>query len=391
MTLADSNSPPPHLAGPPVYTNWIAANAGHPPLGVNEFPLFTDAHITGEVAVGPYEFINTVPIPRIGLIKASVVLRVAGHVIWPSPDMTKTSTDLYHGGSFPEELAALASLAMGIRLRAGNMTRSFEPGGDPKGKPTEWGIGRLTGNLIREDHLRWRLPGAAEGQHSLEAIEVLRNLPLMTPQAASALVRAARLYQDALWLIESEPSLAWLMLVSAVETAASHWRRADGDPVDRLQSSRPDLYSYLSKIGPEVAAEVARYIADSLGSTKKFVDFVMSFLPGPPPTRPPAPYQFDWQEAEIRRVLRKIYGCRSEALHDGKPFPEPMSESPFADRGWAAPSERSIALATSSKGAVWLAKDAPMLFHLFEYIARNALISWWQRGAPDDDSAEVMG
>jgi hypothetical protein len=238
MTSADDNrvSCWQWLEGPAIYTNWIAANEGCPLLGTEEFPLFTDSRITGEVTYGPYEFINTVPIPRVGWLKAAIILRCAGHVDWPVPDMTKTSTDRYHGGSFPEELAALASLAMGVRLRAGKATRVFEPGGDPRGRPTEWGIGRMTGTLIREDHIRWRLPSAAEGSHALESLEVLDRLPKMSPSTATSLVRAARLYQDALWLVESEPSLAWLMLVSAIETAANQWQKVKGDPADRMRS-----------------------------------------------------------------------------------------------------------------------------------------------------------
>src|SRR6266571_1362587 len=117
------------LEGPPIYANWIEANAGRPILYTEEFPLFTDAHITGEVAYGPYEFLNTVPESEAGQPKPVVILRCSGHVDWPSPDMRRTSADRYRGGSFQEEVAALASLAMGIRFRAGNATRRFEPGG----------------------------------------------------------------------------------------------------------------------------------------------------------------------------------------------------------------------------------------------------------------------
>jgi len=178
------------------------------------------------------------------------------------------------------------------------------------------------------------------------------------------------------------------MLVSAVETAANQWQKAKGEPVDRLSASNPELNQYLAKVSSEVVSEVARQIADSLGSGKKFVDFLVHFLPSPPPSRPPLHYQFLWEEAEIRKALRKIYGYRSDALHDGKPFPEPMCEPPFSDKEWAAPNEKSAALATSSLGGVWLAKDIPMLFHFFEYIARNALLKWWREGAPSETTVK---
>ena len=224
--------------GPPIYANWVAANAGCPVLYSEEFPLFTDSHITGEVAYGPYEFLNAVPELQSGQAKPCVILRCSGHVEWPSPDMRKTSADRYHGGSFQEEIAALTSLAMGGRFRAGNSTRRFEPGGDPRGRPIVSGSRRMAPTLIRELHFRWRLPSAVEGEHSLDSLEILSRLPTLRPDLAVSLVRAARLYQDSLWLIESEPSLAWLMLVSAVETAANRWQTEKGDPLDRVRENR---------------------------------------------------------------------------------------------------------------------------------------------------------
>jgi len=60
---------------------------------------------------------------------------------------------------------------------------------------------------------------AVTGQHSMMAIEEIKTFAALSPEQAIALGRAARLYQDALWLAESEPNLSWLMLVAAVETA----------------------------------------------------------------------------------------------------------------------------------------------------------------------------
>lgn len=385
MNQGSEQGPQP-LEGPPIYVNWIEAKTGCPVLYSEEFPLFTDAQITGEAAYGPYEFLNTVPDVQGGQPKPCIILRCSGHVDWPSPDMRKTSADRYHGGSFQEEIAALASMAMGVRFRAGNATRRFEPSGDPRGRPTEGGSRKIAPLLTRELHFRWRLPSAVEGPHSLDSLEILSCLPTLCPDTAVSLVRAARLYQDALWLIESEPSLAWLMLVSAVETAANQWQKQKGDPVDRMRESRPGLTEYLEKIGPEVVSEVAKQIVDSLGTSKKFVDFIMRFLPAPPPVRPPADFQFLWEEREIRKALKQIYNFRSAALHDGKPFPEPMCGFPYKwASDWRAWAEKPIGLASGSVVAVWVAKDVPMLFCLFEYIARQSLLRWWREGAPQQD------
>ena len=49
--------------------------------------------------------------------------------------MTKTDTSQYHGGWLVDEIAALLSLCLGIRIKAGGQTRIFEEGKDPKGHP----------------------------------------------------------------------------------------------------------------------------------------------------------------------------------------------------------------------------------------------------------------
>jgi hypothetical protein len=50
------------------------------------------------------------------------------------------------------------------------------------------------------------------------------------------------LYQDVLWVAESEPNLAWIMLVSAVEAAANRGQTSKDEPLLRLCSGNPDLF-----------------------------------------------------------------------------------------------------------------------------------------------------
>jgi CRP/FNR family transcriptional regulator, dissimilatory nitrate respiration regulator len=112
-------------------------------LGI-EFPLYSDAHITGEYinGLGPYSFLNTVPYPDgPGIVNAPIILRVSMHLGDEGLDLSKklqTSESLYHGGSFVDEIAAVTSLCLGARIRAGEMCRRFEPGDDPLGRPTAW-------------------------------------------------------------------------------------------------------------------------------------------------------------------------------------------------------------------------------------------------------------
>ena len=126
---------------------------------------------------------------------------------------------------------------------------------------------------------------------------------------------------------------------------------------------------------------VAESIAESLGSTRKFTDFLLAYLPPPPDKRPPDGWErVLWDEAGLRRVLNKVYDYRSRALHGGIPFPAPMCHPPryFEFEEWQAYNEVPLGLASYSLGGVWMAKDLPIMFHTFEYIARNALLQWWR-------------
>ena len=127
------------------YKNWQSFLAGEPCRTVLEARLYTDAWITGELqGLGPYSFVNTIAhagnqdsrSPR-----PAIVLRVAFHI--PGgvyAIQMKDDFEHYHGGDYFDEVAAIASLFLGIRLKAGPEDREFLPGGDPFGRPIQYGM-----------------------------------------------------------------------------------------------------------------------------------------------------------------------------------------------------------------------------------------------------------
>jgi hypothetical protein len=364
--------------GPSIYLNWKAANEGKPVLSTDEYPMLTDANITGEVTegYGPYKFINQVPIQnKPGLIQPVIILRLEFHLKNIVPDLSETNTEFFHGGGLTDEIAALISLALGVRFKSGGLTREFEPNGDPFGRPST----DHQPNPVLSFGFRYRgliLPGVVRS-HSLEQLKPLSKLMNITPRNIIALIRAARLYQDALWIAESEPALAWLMFVSALETAADQWRRQRESAIARLEASKPKLLTLLKETGvSDLPEKVANLISDSLGATKKFTDFVLEFQPSPPIKRPAGWGLLDWSEKAMKKNLSKIYDHRSKALHGGTPFPFPMCMPPFILKEWEAYSEIPGG-AMSGMGGTWLPKDIPMLLHTFEYITRGTLLNWW--------------
>jgi hypothetical protein len=128
------------------WANWQAWEAGHPPLGGVEYTLYTDAGLLlGEprTGLGPYQLLETGAFPMpLDAVLPSVVLR-ADHHIYPAVEFDIeaiapiAAPDAYHGGQVADELASLVSLALGIRLDNGGLTRVFGMKGDPRGLPIE--------------------------------------------------------------------------------------------------------------------------------------------------------------------------------------------------------------------------------------------------------------
>lgn len=373
--------------GPAVFENWRAFSRGAPSLGAKEYPLFTDAQITGNWThdVGPYRLLNTGAGSAASQpVRAAIVLRVDFHV---DPDeldrrpLNVTDDSTYHGGELGDEVAALVSLACGIRLKAGGVSRVIRRN-DERGHPVF--SRRDPPALLRDHEIRPalnaddRIIASVFGEHSVAIEDVLQQLAQLDRAMSIAVIRSARLYQDAVWVAESQPHLTWLFFVSALETAANAWRSAHEPAVQRLQAARPELYDHLISVGGiDHAAFVAEQITDSIGATRKFREFVLSFLPDPPTRRPPEPQQLDWTASAVRKMLSTIYGYRSQALHAGKPFPEPMCQPMWNQPNWAAPAEKPPYASISSKGGAWLAEDLPISLNAFEYLVRRTMLNWW--------------
>ncbi|MDX6530264.1 MAG: hypothetical protein QOH41_2554 [Blastocatellia bacterium] len=381
--MADRNREATDLRGAFAYENWRAALSHEPLSSVYEHPLFSDTHFSIsrdlQTRFGPYLLYNTQS-RGISTTQPSFILRIDyHHVDRKMPDLGTTDVSRFHGGGVEDELAALLSLNLRVRLKAGAMTRLFLPGGtDPKGQPFVPHKGNPI--LVKRPYGDPMLPHVID-MHDPSEATLVNRFPHLSPIESIALVRAARLYQDAVWIAEAEPQSSWLLLVSAAETAANHWRAANETAVERLRTSRPELAELLVNVGgQEHLSQVADLIADYMGATRKFLDFLIEFMPDAPEPRPRAYDQHSWEHVALKKSLRTIYGWRSRALHGGTPIPSPMCDEPIrSGNGW---SEVMVGYGAGAYGGVWTARDAPMKLHLFEYIVRGALIKWWDSMLP---------
>lgn len=375
---------PSRTSGPLSYQNWLAFKKDAPWRYIQEYPLFSDANISGDNPknMGPYAFLNTVADRDSVDTIVGIVMRVAMHLdLSPRIDgyMDRTEESAYHGGGMNDEIAALLSLCMGVRFRPGKCIRDFYPRAvDQKGHPRSFDPHSMP--FVRRHGQQLIVPSAAGPACLNEKTTILVRYADMTPENATVLVKVARSYQEAMWLAEIQPELTWLMLVQAVETAANHWSNETTTSLQRVQDWGPgaDLLKYLDSQNLKTSQieEIARIIGPYVGTVRKFREFLMEYLPQPCSSRPPEIAQVDWSTEGMKKVLDRVYKCRSTAVHNGQPFPSIMCEAPMKlDGGYE---ERPTCSAAQVYGATWTGEDIPILLHTFEFIVREALLTWWQ-------------
>jgi hypothetical protein len=363
--------------GPVGWLNWRRHRASAARGSVVEFAVYSDAHLTGgNFTLGPYEVINAVGSSGpVGNSQMGLVLRVADHL--PNEredyDWSKTDTADYHGGGIADEIAALFSLGLGIRCRASGMIRTFEDDGDRYGRVLTDGVDKP---FLAPPHAQRfsggglpMIPAISRTITLEDAIPFLEICPRLSRDDAVALLRAARGYEEAVWAADGDPQLAWLRLIGSVESAALRWSKVDeDDPRAALEAAWPELFETIDQASAAVAETLIREIAPLVKSSKRFRDFLLAHLPPPPATRPEYGV-LDWNQ--MPNHLRAIYTARSKALHAGTPFPIPMIDPPRR-LGQDNVVAECMGTPVSSRGAVWLPKDAPMHLHVFAYIAGEA-------------------
>jgi len=361
---------------PPIYENWLAFLGNKPSQSISEYPLFSDAVITGENTTdfGPYQFLNPCP-SRATKIRPVLILRVDFRLSYEFNRPCETDFGYYHGGNLIDEIAAFVSLCLGARFKAGGQTREFRENGDRFGRPVQYAE-KIIPNVFPEYNI-YKLPYVL-GLREISYLDPLRYILNISEENLIALIRAARLYQDSLWIAESEPSLAWVMLVSAIEVVAHQWKKDSESSEELLEYSKPDLYKFLNAEikEKEKINKIAEQLANICGSTRKFVDFTLEFMPPAPIERAPPAFQHSWEKDKMKDSLRKIYDHRSNALHGGIPFPFSMCEAPYWPKGQEAPAEIPIGLGTFCEGGSWKIEDTPLVLNTFEYIVRNCLLNW---------------
>jgi hypothetical protein len=363
-------------ADPWAWENARARLSSQPAWGVLELAGYTDLsefRLSGEAASGPYGILTPTSaydpasdqapgLPRMGL-----VLRLELHLAHDPDDYLdkgwdSLDADIIPGGNGGDELTALISLALGIRLKAGGIARYFDVPDHTLGHPCEPNPPPYLPQL-RAGFALLPYTGSASpigNKVDLRGMRLLDSYPYLTLKEARTLVKSARAYQEAIWIADGDPRQAWLRLITAVETVAQLVPSQLAAP-DRLKLAHPEIWNCIrgdAKLEEMLTAK----LVDQSRSTVKFLGFLESFQPKAPRRRPKR-VRLDW--TDLSEQLRDIYRYRSKDLHEGVPFPQKLCE-PYL----VSPRETAPEIA-----AVLNDKDQ-MSLQIFEYVVRGALQNW---------------
>ncbi|MBS1700672.1 MAG: hypothetical protein JST12_03355 [Armatimonadetes bacterium] len=368
--------------GPSLQRNWLAFESGATKELGSEYPLFTDAHVIGEdsSSLGPYKLINGRAWPanqeRPIQLLPGVVFRIDIYELNEDVSEKLKSTDFssYHGGQIQDEMAALLSLLTGRRFKAGGISRVFFRGDDPEGTPFG-GEGRPL-ELPYDINCKPVIPNA-RGECNIENQHLLQSVCKIDPTSLSALMVAARLYQQALWVCDESPEQSWLHFVSAIERAANSQALISENPPESVKLWNEKLYHIVSKLESTDQEMAFKILAPISGSTRKFVSFLTTYGP-PVPHERPTFAGLDWRKENLNKAFKTIYALRSKALHEGTPFPMPICQPPYRANETTPYVEIPIGIASATNNASWQHHELPMHLHVFEYIVRYSLINWWQ-------------
>lgn len=297
-------------------------------MGGAEFLLYSDTRMTGdlEVTCHPYALTNCFGFPQGGRLGPVLALYLDDH--FPDFDvqpMDKTDTDGWLNLTLDDEVACIVSLVAGMRLRSGGRVRSFKKE-VPRGAP------EFYGHHVPDWTPAERPVYPTPKQISMDSlVGWMDRYFALGREDAVTLVRAARQYRDALWVADTDPELAWLFLVSALEVIAGQEALKDTAPSELLQREMPELAAQLLEAGGEThLSAVASRLVPIVKATARFMSCVEKYLPEPPPVRPEEYAQVGWDWTNLKKRVNQVYGYRSARLHGGVPFPSPLCQVPIS-------------------------------------------------------------
>jgi hypothetical protein len=201
--------------GTDAWRNWRAFTDHADELENFDDELHSDVPFVGNgVRFGPFALMPVIRRSVLaGPVAPSLILHGGVHAnlipeIIKDGQLASTNSDSYHGGSMSDEIAALISLILGVRLRvAGTRRLSGIHDLDHPSDPINLEVPRLS----RPGRPDWELlPGVVKRLGRLDKLGRLETFPVLEESLQTGLIRSARAYSAALWWCNENADYAWL-------------------------------------------------------------------------------------------------------------------------------------------------------------------------------------
>ncbi|HHT9123170.1 MAG TPA: hypothetical protein ACFYEF_09920 [Candidatus Wunengus sp. YC63] len=335
--------------------NMEALNNADVKSHVTEYEVIADAHIVGEFSYGPYHFTIWEFSNKQAGETRKLCLRIREKAFSADDELWESAkrTGFYHGGGIADELVALASLFLRRRFQIGSIVRWDD-------KP----------QLVSIE--KWIDRPIVDGQSNLGEIpSFLKLVEGLDSKYHQKFILSVRLYHRALLLIEEQPDLAYLNLVSAIETLCQD------HPIEKV--TLIDLDSDLSQLieaieDRELRSKIERSILKRerfIG--RRFIVFILDHIENDFWIKDKRPEHGQIKPEQLPDLLKRIYNQRSRTLHLGEPFPPSIFQSPSVG------AEIDFFLSMSVGGKKWEQKDFIPHVHFFEKLVNNVLKVFLQK------------
>jgi hypothetical protein len=316
---------------------------------VIEHEVIADASVIGKFDYGPY----TLSIWEFGNHnegeERKLCLKIHYSVERKESWRTAEPYGFSHGGGLADELIYLSSLFLRRRLKLGPITRIDD-------RPVY-----LPG--IKDWIDKTLVTGGSNLGDLIEWFRLIENLNI---KYYLKFILSAKLYHSALLLVEKDPDLAYLNLVSSIEVLCDDTDIGTITLDDLNDEKLKQLLDSIKNI--ELRKNIEKQIISREHFIKrKFIKFILNYIDASFWESSKRPEHGRIREEDLEDLLKRIYDQRSATLHNGEPFPPSIYRPPMLG------AEIDFSLGVYDGGRIWKQEEFIPNFHFFEKLINHVL------------------
>lgn len=318
-----------------------------------EYEVTTDANIVGEFIYGPY----TLLLWDFGFFnegeERKLCLNIRSNEVINGKLPSASRKAYYHGGNIADEIISLSSLFLRRKFKLGTVVRRDD-------RP------------LRISNNKWIDKPLISGKSDLSSLsEWFGLIESLDHRVHQKFILAVRLYHRAILLIEEEPDMAYLNLISAIEVLCQDVE-LDDITLNEIDS---ELARLINSLDESIRDSIEKRIINRERFIKrKFVKFILNNI-DENFWLEDRPKHGRVEKDNLEELLGRIYKQRSNTLHSGEPFPVTIYDSPIDN------CEIDFFLNVMVGEKKWEPQDFIPHPHFFERLVNHVLKNYLKRNS----------